>query len=203
MWFGSPARTASRHKSSPKRIAVASAAIVAALIATAPAAPAYAAGPDAAADADWDPVNRVLEIPQACTKDGVVISCDEGEWNTGQLPDQSAGRPDDADTQTASAGGSQAAGDDGVADTTAELGSVDDYENQEIEEMPVFAGMPMGGYALRPPPYATPNPGPSFPTLAPAWTRPPFGSGPWMIPPSAMMRPAAPMTLVRPPFPLH
>ncbi len=205
MWLANAARA--RFHLSPsraRRTAAGWAAIFAALTMLVGAAPSYC-GDDSNTDTDWEQVNQVLEIPQACTKDGIVISCDESLSNTGQVPGQAAGSTNNSEeTETASTGSSRTEQGYDTPDVTSELGSVDDYENQEIEEMPVYAGMPMGGYGLRPSPaYATPSLGPSIPTLAPAWTRPPFGTGPWMIPPSTMIRPAAPMTIVRPPFPLH
>jgi hypothetical protein len=151
------------------------------------------------AESDWDTVNRVLEIPQRCTHDGVVISCEPGASNTGQVPEQNAGNGGE---ETTASTGPNSGNDYNVPEIEPDWGSVDDYENQTIEESPVYVGLP-AGYG-RTPAYATPHLAPTTTMISPAWTPPPFGSGPWMIPPSAMMRPApAPITIMRPPFSLH
>jgi hypothetical protein len=180
------------------------AAVVAAL--TLVVAPGVARADDApiAERGDWEPVNRVLEIPQACTRDGVVISCEQGSSNTEQVPDVSANGGSEASGGATTASAKPATGDDyNEPQISPDWGSLDDYENQEIEEAPIYVGVPAGGYGLHPPAYATPYVAPATTTLAPAWTRPPFGSGPWMIPPSAMMRPAPAPMIMRAPFPLR
>jgi hypothetical protein len=207
MWLARAPRVSLQGRSfHAGRIRLGSIAILALTIVVG-AAPAYCGDAPVSEDGDWEPVNQVLEIPQACTRDGVVISCDQGASNTGQVPEQSAasGADNSGGTETASTGGSHGDGDYNVPEISPDWGSVEDYENQEIEEAPIYAGVPAGGYAWRPPSYAAPNLAPVMPRLTPAWTRPPFGSGPWMIPPSATMMGSAPapLSIVRPPFPLH
>jgi hypothetical protein len=166
--------------------------------ATPPNAPAADPGaPESEATTDWELVNQVLEIPQACTRDGKVLACDDravvGESGA------AAASPDDSTAPGVADGSTEetaAVGDD--------WGTIQDYENQGVAIGPVISTASGYGGALWIPPSRS-----AFavaPLSRPLATGGRLGPpGPWLISPSATWgRPAgAPMMMPGRPFPLR
>ena len=167
--------------------------------------------PDRDSPADWERLNQVLEIPQACAKKGVVVPCKDFSQKSKRNPEASGVEDDDdADAgSSASADGGQGANanpatidaDDGDGINSA-WGTLDDYEREAETVGPAY---PIYGPALAPSAYVL-RPGPSTlraPILSP--TAPPTNfrpGGPWMLPPMTDARPAgAPMAM--PAFPIR
>jgi hypothetical protein len=214
--ISAPARSTSSHLSiATSWSRIIAAALVAGALAWWPLA--AHAGDDSAADggagADWERLNQVLEIPQACIKDGIAVPCKDFSRKSKDHPDaSSADDDDDADAgNSPDADGSsgptanRATIDDNDGISTDGIssgwGTLDDYENETAIEGPAY---PLYGPALAPSAYAL-RTGPSSlhaPTLSPAPHNPLRPAGAWMVPPSTYSRPAgAPMAM--PAFPIH
>ncbi len=96
--------------------------------------------------ADWEPSDQVLEIPQACTPDGPILTCNAAGGQASVDPSSSTDVSDDS-TDGGDADSSQAsattATDPASATNTDEasndptLGNLQDYENQGIVETPI------------------------------------------------------------------
>ncbi|HET7199762.1 MAG TPA: hypothetical protein VFI80_02970 [Burkholderiales bacterium] len=189
-------------------------AIVVLLLLSGPGRAIAADAGDAGADADWEQVpnpddpkpDQVLEIPQACTRDGVTVPCDD-DSNLASAPRDSSGDDDDEDdTDIARRGspgsaGSPAANDgSGSADAQPDWGSVDEYQNEEayVPAQVPYGQVPYGAsYAVVRPSGTgrpmTPVPASAYPVPMVAMSSPltaaatpplnPTG-GPWMTPPS-------------------
>lgn len=160
---------------------------------------------------DWEAVNQVLEIPQSCTQDGKVISCDSTA-RTGPISDDASDGGDGADGDAAANDGSavatapsldadSASGDAGSVNQG--WGTLDEYENETVSApvpIVVVSGAMTRGGGLSPrfTPMAM-----SHPLTSAA--RPLSPGGPWMIPPSAAWgRPAgSPIVMPGSPFQLH
>jgi hypothetical protein len=181
------------------------------------------AGPDANWEAVTNPnsdaTDQVLEIPQACTNDGVAVPCDESASAPKPAHDSSDGDDDDEDDIQTAGGplGHPTTFDEDTANaahasTDPSVGSVDEYESEpSYVAVPYgsYVVVPNGGYGIanaRPGLNGTPSPLPPSAYTVPPMAmsapvtqaaRPPLNPGPWMTPPSmsAFSRPAgSPMT---------
>jgi hypothetical protein len=154
---------------------------------------------------DWESVNQVLEIPQVCTKDGVVVTCAPlGAGSaiyggaTASADPSAAG--DSSTEEVSSVDDSDSAGDPA-------WGTLQDYENQGVAGGPIaiYTGPGMRG-TLPPSAYAVP----ARPIIIRSMPTAPrvgiFGppSSPWMLSPRMATGPAAmPLTMPGRGFPLH
>ncbi len=184
--------------------AFAIAAFVSAALVLARAASAEDASPNAASpDSDWELESQVLEIPQACTDDGGVLSCD--------APGAGISPADPSEDGAATAGSARddaTAGDSTLDDAVVndEFGTLEDYESQGDTMGPVVSTArvigPVWGPPLGPVGY---TPGARLGPIVPSIPTSPFGSGPWMVPPSATFRhpTSAPMMAPRSSFRIH
>jgi hypothetical protein len=147
------------------------------------------------APADWEPAEQVLEIPQACIPDGVVMTCDSPLPANASVSSAMIDIPGDGDP-AAEAGVASTAPDSANIDEASSdpsLGNLQDYENQGIVEAPIAPIYTVGAETAGPI-----GPSTYFVPAAPIVLRPipplaiarPFGSGPWMIPPSYNSHPA-------------
>jgi hypothetical protein len=136
---------------------------------------------------DWELSEQVLEIPQACIPDGVVMTCDALEPGDDSV--SSAAINNSASTDPASDPSAQPSSADSSntdeASSDPSLGNLQDYENQGIAEAPIApvytstdTGAPFG-----PSTYFVPAAPTVLRPIAPITIARPFGSGPWMIPP--------------------
>jgi hypothetical protein len=170
---------------------LAAAMLAGALALAAPAGARAGSGDAAVISAGWETVNQVLEIPQVCAKDGVVVTCKQPEREISP-----------ADGAVAGADGSSA-GDSSTEEVSSvdnsggdpAWGTLQDYENQAVASGPVAAYVPVGpGATLPPSAYAVP-----IRPIAPmrSMTAPVrlgiFGpaTSPWMSPPRMATGPAA------------
>ena len=159
-------------------------------------------GPDSAIDSDSP--SQVLEIPQACTRDGVEIGCNAAAAGTAD--------PSAADSTVATApsnGGDTTGVDEAAAD--ASWGTIQEYQNQFPADGAMVAGVPSwsgsmssAAYAAvplyaSPPVIMRPAYNPVFPprTFAPAGPiaiNPIMPARPWMAPSVIQpFRPGGPM----------
>jgi hypothetical protein len=147
---------------------------------------------ESGSDSNWEEVNQVLEIPQACTKDGVVMACEEyASRGPGDSSSTTDDDEDDESIETARPGRPNTFDEDSTSavpvDKDSEWGTVSDYQNEAIASVPsgfavVTGGFPNNNIPMLPP-SAYPLPPMSSP-LTPA-ARPPLSpGGPWMTPPS-------------------
>ena len=157
---------------------------------------------ESTASFEWESANQVLEIPQACTKDGVVVTCAPSDADSLGDDDAAAGAdPSSGDSSTEEVSGTE----DSAGDPA--WGTVRDYENQGIAGGPV-AIYTMPGTMGTPPPSAYGVP--PRPIITGSISTAPrvaiFGprSSPWMSPPRMATGPAAmPLTMPGRGFPLH
>ncbi len=186
---------------------------------------------DSGPDADWERVapdpstskpDQVLEIPQACTQDGVAVPCDDASNLANDARDSSGDGDDADDIQTVrggSAGGSPTLGDDNAnPDANTDWGSADDYQNEQAYlpvQVPYGMQVPYGivttpSRVNRP---RTPVPASAYqvPLIAmshpitSAATPPLRPTGAWMTPPSMtpFARPAGSSMMPAPSFRFH
>jgi hypothetical protein len=168
------------------------AALLAGVLLFAAPAGAQAESDDAAsASAGWETVNQVLEIPQVCARDGVVVTCKQPEREMSPADGAAAGAdgssPGDSSTEEVSSV------DDSDGDPA--WGTLQDYENQAVAGGPVAAYVPTGPGATMPPAaYAVPlrSFAPLRPMSAPMRLSI-FGpaTSPWMSSPRIATGPAA------------
>ena len=139
------------------------------------------------APGDWELSEQVLEIPQACIPDGVVMTCDAlppGDDSASSAAiDNSAGANPASDPSAAPPPADSSNTDEASSDPS--LGNLQDYENQGIAEAPIApvytsseTVAPFG-----PSTYFVPAAPMTLRPIAPVTIARPFGSGPWMIPP--------------------
>ena len=143
---------------------------------------------DANSGGDWELETQVLEIPQACTNDGGVLSCEVPKVSIYRAdPSEADNAADDATggPGSAAAGASESTLDDAAPND--EFGTLEDYESQGDAMGPVVSTARVIGPVWRSPlqplayaPAPTAISGPIVPTRATS----PFGSGPWLVPPS-------------------
>jgi hypothetical protein len=144
----------------------------------------------------WETVNQVLEIPQVCARDGVVVTCKQPESEISPADSAASGAdgssPADSSTEEVSSV------DDSDGDPA--WGTLQDYENQAFSSGPVAAYVPARPRATLPPSaFAVPiaRAAPMRPITAPARLSI-FGpaTSPWMSPPRIATGPAAmPLTM--------
>ena len=178
-------------------------------------------------DSNWEEANQVLEIPQACSQDGVAVACDKRA--DASFNDSSSSGDDDDEEDIETVGpvrtaptldGDATSGDSAVA--MQQYGGVDDYQN-ELAEAPIM--MPPTGWSVAssyPSAYPmNPNsrprmalmaarspwhwgPMPMSSPLTPA-ARPPLNPGPWMSSPAMTWGRPAGSLMVMPnmPFRMH
>jgi hypothetical protein len=158
---------------------------------------------ESTASFEWESANQVLEIPQACTRDGVVVTCAPSDADS--LRDDGAA----AGVDPSSAGDSSTEEVSGTEDSAGDpaWGTVQDYENQGIAGGPVAIYTMRGTMGTLPPSaYGVP----ATPIITGSIYRAPrvgiFGppSSPWMAAPRMATGPAAmPLTMPGRGFPLH
>jgi hypothetical protein len=150
----------------------------------------------ASVSADWDAVNQVLEIPQVCAKDGVVVTCKQPDSDMSTVDGAATG----ADGSSSADSSTEEVSSVDDSDGAPAWGTLQDYENQQVASGPVAAYVPAGsGAALPLSAYVVPvrPPAPLSPMVAPGRLRI-FGpaTSPWMSPPRMATGPAAlPLTM--------
>jgi hypothetical protein len=161
------------------------------LLLAVPAAARAESDDSASASLGWETVNQVLEIPQVCAKDGVIVTCKQPQ---SEIPSDDAAA---AGTDGSSPGDSSTEEVSSVDDSEGDpaWGTLQDYENQAVASGPVAAYVPAGpGATLPPAAYAVPiRPiAPLRPMTAPVRLGI-FGpaTSPWMSPPRMATGPAA------------
>jgi hypothetical protein len=127
--------------------------VAGALLLAAPAGARAESDDSASPSAGWETVNQVLEIPQVCAKDGVVVTCKQPESEMAPADGAAAGAdgasPGDSSTEEVSSV------DDSDGDRA--WGTLQDYENQAVASGPAAAYVPAGpGATLPPSAYAVP-----------------------------------------------
>jgi hypothetical protein len=141
--------------------------------------------------AGWETVNQVLEIPQVCAQDGVIVTCKQPEPEMspadGAASDADGSSPGDSSTEEVSSV------DDSDGDPA--WGTLQDYENQAVASGPAAAYVPAGRGAMLPPP-AYPvavRPIAPSPSMAAPVRLSIFGpaTSPWMSSPRIATGPAA------------
>ncbi|HVA76324.1 MAG TPA: hypothetical protein VNF27_00440 [Candidatus Binataceae bacterium] len=157
-------------------------------------APQFARAEDPAPD-DWEPAEQVLEIPQACIPDGVVMTCDSPPPASASGTSVMIDVPDGADPAADPSAQPTAADSANIDEASSDpsLGNLQDYENQGIVEAPIAPIYTAGAETVGPIGSST-----YFVPAAPIVLRPipplaiarPFGPGPWMIPPRYNSHPA-------------
>lgn len=136
---------------------------------------------------DWELSEQVLEIPQACIPDGVVMTCDAlapGDDSLSSAAIDSSASADPASDPTVAPSSADSSNTD-EASSDPSLGNLQDYENQGIAEAPIAPVYTSRDTvaAFGPTTYFVPAAPIVLRPIAPVTIARPFGSGPWMIPP--------------------
>jgi hypothetical protein len=156
------------------------------------------AGPGdlASVSPDWEAINQVLEIPQVCAKDGVIVTCKQPDRDISANDGAATG----ADGSSSADSSTEEVSSVDDSDGAPAWGTLQDYENQQVASGPVAAYVPAGsGAALPPSAYVVPfrPAAPLSPMTAPGRLSI-FGpaTSPWMSPPRMATGPAAmPLTM--------
>lgn len=136
---------------------------------------------------DWELSEQVLEIPQACIPDGVVMTCDAlapGDDSSSTAAVDGYSGADPAADPSAVANSADSSNTD-EASSDPSLGNLQDYENQGIAEAPIAPVYTSGETVVPygPSTYFVPAAPVVLVPVAPVRIARPFGSGPWLIPP--------------------
>jgi hypothetical protein len=152
-----------------------------ALVIAAPLRARAETGDAPSASSDWETVNRVLEIPQVCAKDGVVVTCQQpdSDISSADCPASGADGSPSADASTEEV----SSVDD--SDGAPAWGTLQDYENQAAGGGPIAAYVPTRpGATLPPSAYVVPMrlTAPARSAFAPSTRLRVFGpaTSPWM-----------------------
>ncbi len=141
---------------------------------------------------DWELSEQVLEIPQACIPDGVVMTCDAlapgDDSSSTAAVDGSASADPAADPSAVASSAGSSNTDEASSDPS--LGNLQDYENQGIVEAPIAPVYTSGETIVPygPSTYFVPAAPIVLVPVAPVTIARPFGHGPWMIPPRRGLR---------------
>lgn len=179
--MGDYSRSARR---SEQRLLCLAAAVLCAIALTVLVHPIFAHAQDTTAP-DWTSSDQVLEIPQACIPDGMVMTCGAPPMAAvsalAATPDMPANENSSASSAVTASATSSANIDEASSDPT--LGDLQDYETQGIVEAPIAPIYATAGTSMGPLPYFAPVAPVTLTPIPPVAIARPIPAGPWMVSP--------------------